>query len=314
MSTAVKRDQRKEGEGSRRWSECGICLGIVGAIFLVILRFAMRNPSSPLVEYYHHFQPFETDTAVYAAAKNRTDQIDNLLTKYEAEVLYTLSSSVIKQGVEYYRMIPDSSTGGKQFTMLDADLCRTYTLLNLFELSQMDRVDVNSLFRHKPIAAKENRMLSVPPAPLSIGVYSKREILIVYTTCNQLSMTIMSLQYLRNTGKVADVVVIDDHSTDGTVEYVKKKGFAIISKRRPTGLTDSWNIGYRLAVALGYKQVLFTNNDVLLTAGAVHLMHHGLKSYPLVVPLTTDYGAGHHKLQVRAYACVSVSVSVSVSV
>eukprot|EP01033_Poteriospumella_lacustris_P005885 gene5885-4227_t len=259
-ATAVKRDHKNE-EGPRRWSECGICVGIVCALFLVIVRFAMRNPDSPLVEYYHHFQPFESDTAVYSAAKNHSEQIDFLLTKYEAEVLYTLSNSVIKQGVEYYRMIPDSSTGGKQFTMLDADLCRTYTLLNLFELSQMDRVDVHALFRHKPIAAKENRVLSVPPAPLSIGVHSKREILIVVTTCNQLSMTIMSLQYLRNTGKVADVVVIDDHSTDGTVEYVKKKGFAIISKRRPTGLTDSWNIGYRLAIALGYKQVLFTNND-----------------------------------------------------
>eukprot|EP01033_Poteriospumella_lacustris_P016610 gene16610-11883_t len=125
-ATVVKRDHKNE-EGPRRWSECGICVGIVCALFLVIVRFAMRNPDSPLVEYYHHFQPFESETAVYAAAKNHSEQIDFLLTKYEAEVLYTLSNSVIKQGVEYYRMIPDSSTGGKQFTMLDADLCRTYT-------------------------------------------------------------------------------------------------------------------------------------------------------------------------------------------
>lgn len=134
----------------------------------------------------------------------------------------------------------------------------------------------------------------------------KGEILIVYTTCNQLSMTVLSLQYLRNTDKIADIIVVDDHSTDGTVEYLRKKGFAVITKPVPTGLTDSWNIGYRLAVGLGYKHVIFTNNDVLLTAGAVHLMYYGLKAHSLVVPLTTDKGSGHHKLQVEIFLFIVV--------
>jgi hypothetical protein len=144
-----------------------------------------------------------------------------------------------------------------------------------------------------PITTTTTNSTSISP------ITSSSEILIVLTTCNKLSMTILSLQYLHNTAKIADIVIVDDHSTDGTVEYLQKKGFAVIAKpQKATGLTDSWNIGYRLAVSLGYKHVIFTNNDVLLTTGAVHLMHYGLKSHPLVVPLTTHKGSGHHQLQV----------------
>ena len=47
--------------------------------------------------------------------------------------------------------------------------------------------------------------------------------LIALTTCNQLIMTIKCLSYLtRNVpAKVADIIIIDDHSVDGTVPYLR---------------------------------------------------------------------------------------------
>eukprot|EP01039_Chlorochromonas_danica_P004082 gene4082-4464_t len=124
-----------------------------------------------------------------------------------------------------------------------------------------------------------------------------KKMLIVYTTCNHLPMTILSLQYMRLPSSIVDLLIVDDHSTDGTVEYLRKKGFAVISKPRATGLTDSWNIGYRFAVMMGYPSILFTNNDVLLTAGSLGLIHSSMVHHTMVVPLTTEKGAGHNPAQ-----------------
>jgi hypothetical protein len=126
----------------------------------------------------------------------------------------------------------------------------------------------------------------------------KNKVLIVFTTCNLLQMTILSLQYMRIPYQIAELVIVDDHSTDGTVEYLTRKGFAVISKAKAAGLTDSWNIGYKLAVILGYPHIILMNNDVLLTAGSIRLMHLSLLQNALVTPLTTKKGAGHNPSQV----------------
>ena len=35
-----------------------------------------------------------------------------------------------------------------------------------------------------------------------------------------------------------------------TAEYLRKKGYFVISKEKPMGLTDSWNKGYEFAVSM----------------------------------------------------------------
>eukprot|EP01033_Poteriospumella_lacustris_P011777 gene11777-8387_t len=271
-------------------------------------------------------------TIVYADDDPR---LQFLFREYQHEILYSARGNYLevptptttaaadggKQTNKFFKVAMEDNQ--RQFSLVEVDFCRATTLLHLYEMAQNDRVAITQLYprfyeeKLAPVAqaaagaaagaaaatASKQKVLfdlSVEPAT-SYATQpqnaNKGDVLIVYTTCNQLAMTVLSLQYLRNTDKVADIIVVDDHSTDGTVEYLRKKGFAVVSKPVATGLTDSWNIGYRLAVALGYTHVLFTNNDVLLTAGAVHLMHYGLKAHSLVVPLTTDKGAGHHKLQ-----------------
>eukprot|EP01034_Spumella_vulgaris_P022401 gene22401-28523_t len=116
-------------------------------------------------------------------------------------------------------------------------------------------------------------------------------------------MTIFALEYLRETQTEADLLIIDDHSVDGTVDFLVKKGYSVLTKSSAKGLTDSWNEGYEIAVGLGYKYLIFTNNDVLVSAAGVRIMRQELRREVLVVPLTSAKGAGHNPSQslVSAY-------------
>jgi glycosyltransferase involved in cell wall biosynthesis len=81
---------------------------------------------------------------------------------------------------------------------------------------------------------------------------------------------------------VADLLIVDDHSMDGTVDYLVKRGFHVASKRAAKGLTDSWNFGHRFAVALGYKYIVFANNDILVPMGALDIIKEQLLKNTLV--------------------------------
>lgn len=237
-----------------------------------------------------------------------------LLEKYSPEVVFSSLGNILVDESENKSSLHSiiSQSQRKKFSTQSLDACNFRDLLSSLNLAQNDRVAINQLYPNLNIRQLEylrhEYNLSIDPVPLKRPKKS-RELLIVYTTCNQLQMSVLTLQFLKNTENIADLVIIDDFSTDGTFEYLLKKGYAVISKSKATGLTDSWNIGYRLAVALGYKQVIFTNNDVLLTSGAVNVMHLGLRSHCLVVPLTSEKGAGHHKQQVRRPPSFSMSLS-----
>lgn len=126
---------------------------------------------------------------------------------------------------------------------------------------------------------------------------SDHDTLIVFTTCNHIAMTIRALKHLKFSLRASDLMIVDDHSIDGTVEYLVKKGYFVVGKSRALGLTNSWNSGYELAVRLKYKYVFFINNDVLVPAKAIDYMRRELLHEALIVPMTTRKGAGHNPIQ-----------------
>lgn len=123
--------------------------------------------------------------------------------------------------------------------------------------------------------------------------------LIALTTCNQLEMTMKCLAYLKTNvpSRTADIMVIDDHSTDGSVQYLRKKGHFVIEKAAAKGLTDSWNIAYEISVQMGYKYLFYANNDILVPKLAVESLLAVLQREAVAVPLTTAKGAGHNPSQ-----------------
>jgi hypothetical protein len=61
--------------------------------------------------------------------------------------------------------------------------------------------------------------------------------LLVFTTCNHLNMSVLSLQALRHARDSFDLVVIDDHSVDGTPDYLRKK--VALASSTPTPVVTS---------------------------------------------------------------------------
>lgn len=143
---------------------------------------------------------------------------------------------------------------------------------------------------------------SLSSSPTSSSTSQQRkDTLIVFTTCNQLKMTMYALEYIKPALAYADLLIVDDYSVDGTVDYLTKKGYAVMTKNKAMGLTDSWNKGFQVSVKMGYKYVTFTNNDVLVTKDGIKQLHDVLRREALVVPMTSTLGAGHNPAQVSYY-------------
>jgi hypothetical protein len=119
--------------------------------------------------------------------------------------------------------------------------------------------------------------------------------LIVFTTCNYVQNSINALSYIAhsiNKDRHFELVIIDDHSTDETFNILTKLGFAVIENSNASGLTYSWNIGYKLANFLNMSHIIFINNDVIIPHGALQQLRYALKKNALVAPTTTTIGAG----------------------
>ena len=130
--------------------------------------------------------------------------------------------------------------------------------------------------------------------------------LLVITTYNQSKYTRLCFESLKTIEKDVDVLVIDDCSTDNTVELCKEYGHEVITKPEGMGLTDSWNRGYYefkqrwFANESGMDDnsdyLILANNDILIPNGSITELKKTFQKWPfsLVVPTSTAYGVGHN--------------------
>jgi len=129
--------------------------------------------------------------------------------------------------------------------------------------------------------------------------------LLVITTYNQSEYTKLCFEYLRNIEDDVDVLVIDDCSTDDTIELCKEYNHEIIVKETGLGLTDSWNRGYYefkqrwIGDDDNYDYLILANNDILIPRGAITELKKTFYKWPysLVVPTSTELGVGHNLSQ-----------------
>lgn len=68
---------------------------------------------------------------------------------------------------------------------------------------------------------------------------------IILTTMNQLEMTKKALKSLYENTFNYDLVVVDNNSTDGTVEFLEEQGIKVIHFDKDTSLTEALNAGIR---------------------------------------------------------------------
>jgi len=127
----------------------------------------------------------------------------------------------------------------------------------------------------------------------------KEKILVILTTYNQSDVTKRCLESLQLISDQHDVLIIDDASSDNTIELCKEYNVDYITKDIGKGLTDSWNKGYQYFKENGYEYFVIANNDILIPDLALTEMKNVLSKWPcsLVAPLSTELGAGHNEMQ-----------------
>eukprot|EP01031_Cornospumella_fuschlensis_P034176 gene34176-41370_t len=239
--------------------------------------------------------------------QQQQDLVANLLETFSSDIFSTLRWNYLERDGALYQFQSSSSEGSDVNESHDSN---GDEVLHLEEVSSSPDTSCSQIasdrLRELRLAQSDIANLSALPSPplalrlpslSSASPSAAGRTLIVYTTCNQLQVTLRTLPALHVPAELADLVVVDDHSADGTPQALQRRGYAVVAKPRAEGLTDSWNVGYRLAVALGYAHVLFINNDVLVPPHALRLLHWSLAQHALVTPMTTERGAGHNPAQ-----------------
>ena len=133
--------------------------------------------------------------------------------------------------------------------------------------------------------------------------------LLVVTTYNLSEYTKACFDSLKNIEDDIDILIIDDCSTDDTIELCEQYGHEVITKDKGMGLTDSWNRAFvefknrwfvnDVGMDDNYDYLILSNNDVLVPKGAVTEIKKTFSKWPfsLIVPMSTEYGAGHNRQQ-----------------
>lgn len=124
---------------------------------------------------------------------------------------------------------------------------------------------------------------------------------VIILTYNQLSYTQLCLETLKHhTPEPHEIVVVDNGSTDGTVEYLKSRpGLRVILNPENFGFAKGVNQG--LQAARG-EFLLLLNNDTILTPGWLRNLQGCLNSLPRVglVGPRTNY-AGSRQVMAASY-------------
>tara|TARA_R110001592_G_scaffold84870_1_gene250836 strand:- start:11 stop:817 length:807 start_codon:yes stop_codon:yes gene_type:complete len=132
------------------------------------------------------------------------------------------------------------------------------------------------------------------------------KILLVITTYNESEYTKLCFDSIKKLEDDIDVLVIDDCSTDDTIDLCKEYGYEVITKKEGKGLTDSWNIGYNefktrwvinsSGIEDNYSYLIIANNDILIPKGAISELKKSFGQWPysLITPTSSTRGVGHN--------------------
>lgn len=127
---------------------------------------------------------------------------------------------------------------------------------------------------------------------------NKNRTLLAFTTANQLEYNIKGLNsILQNKPDNIDVVVYDDASNDGTVDWCKDNNITIITKEKAMGLTHSWNLAYQKFKSENYKFLMFSNSDIIVPKNALEEIQTQNEKFIIASPLSTLKGVGHQPKQ-----------------
>ncbi|MBI4945019.1 MAG: glycosyltransferase family 2 protein [Bacteroidetes bacterium] len=122
--------------------------------------------------------------------------------------------------------------------------------------------------------------------------------LLVITTANQVEYTKWAVESIRNCAlQNVDLLVVDDCSIDGTVQYCNEQKIPVYTKTKPLGLTNSWNVGYKYFKENNYQNLILANNDILVPQGAIENLLECLEKDILVGVMSSLKGVTFDPIQ-----------------
>jgi len=98
-----------------------------------------------------------------------------------------------------------------------------------------------------------------------------------------------------------DLLVIDDATPDeiGIRDFCKEHGIAFVTKERPSGLINSWNLAYQYFMSNGYKFCILSNDDVRIPRRFSRGFLDGLRKFDIIGPVSNDPGVSKDQKTAR---------------
>lgn len=122
---------------------------------------------------------------------------------------------------------------------------------------------------------------------------------IIILTYNQLNVTKLCIEsILKHTPENIEIIVVDNHSTDGTIEYLQSLSYIrTIFNETNQGFARGCNQGYEIASG---DTILFLNNDTVVTKNWLHNMLNTLyqdDQIGIVGPVSNYVGGSPQQIQ-----------------
>lgn len=125
----------------------------------------------------------------------------------------------------------------------------------------------------------------------------KNRVLIIVPAYNEAENIGPVLRSLKKDISYADILIVDDHSTDNTKEIVEKTGAKCI--------TNIFNMRYAWAIQVGIKYAKYKDYDyaIFMDADGQHLASEAAKLYDAIIKTNSDIVIGSRYLKKTGYKC-----------
>ena len=119
------------------------------------------------------------------------------------------------------------------------------------------------------------------------------EILVIIVTFNGMEWVERCIASVRSSGVEADILVLDNGSTDGTPEWLERHGVEVIRNATNLGFGAANNIGLQRALAEGYSYAYLLNQDAWVMPDTFGLLTDAFEKNPrfgILSPVQYDGG------------------------
>jgi GT2 family glycosyltransferase len=129
----------------------------------------------------------------------------------------------------------------------------------------------------------------------------KDKVLFLISAYNSSEYTKLNVEYLQRVTDVdLEILVVDDCSTDDTVEWCKENNVKVFEKEEGRGNTHSWNMAYEyFKKNEEFNYFVNANHDIVVPNGALSQLIETQKRWPgtTVCPMGNKIGVGHAPVQ-----------------